>query len=211
MYLCWWNFLIQVLDSQLERTRIFQRETAGSVKIKTKGQYKNRIMQSCNCDDSMLGYVIVERTSSWFVHSVTDKMLRVASPYRSIARFAKHVPCLTESFHENVNAGGRRSAFCFRKAFDSVGDHYTSRVHVSSAASFHPVNAYVGQCFPSGVQGRRQPKFFLQRLLIEEFNFRCCWDKQEEYEEAIWDTHLYFVTLTVEFYVLNLLFLLNFL
>lgn len=149
MYLCWWNFLRQVLDSQLERTRIFQRETADSVKIKTKGQYKNRIeMQSCNCDDSMLGYVIVERTSSRFVHSVTDKMLRVASPYRSIARFAKHVPCLTESFHENVNAGGRRSAFCFRKAFDSVGDHYTSRVHVSSAASFHPVNASISVFHP---------------------------------------------------------------
>lgn len=113
-----------------------------SARMKTEGKYKNRIMQSCGCDDSMLNYVIVERTSSRFVHSVTDKMLRVASPYRSIARFAKHVPCLTESFHENVNAGGRRFAFCFRKAFDSVGDHYTSRVHISSAASFHPVNAY---------------------------------------------------------------------
>lgn len=70
-------------------------------------------------------------------------------------------------FTGTSNAGGRRSAFCFRKTFDSVGDHYTSRVHVSSATSFHPVNAHVGQCFPSGVQGRRQPKFLLQHLLAQ--------------------------------------------
>lgn len=80
--------------------------------------------------------------------------------------------------------GPRDSAFCFRKAIDSVGDHYTSRVHVSSTTSFHPVNAYVGQCFPFGVQGRRQPKFLLQHLLAEQFNFRCCWDKEEKYEEV---------------------------
>ena len=67
--------------------------------------------------------------------------------------------------------GPRRSAFCFRKAIDSVEDHYTLRVYVSSTTSFHPVNAYVGQCFPFGVQGRRQPKFLLQHLLAEQFNF----------------------------------------
>jgi len=93
-----------------------------------------------------------------FIQSRTT--LRVASSYQSIARFAKHVPCLAESFHENTNAGGRRFAFCFRKAFDSVGDHYTSRVHVSSATSFHPINAYVSAFHPECKVGFDQNFFY---------------------------------------------------
>lgn len=101
----------------------------------------NLFMESRSCDDSTLDYVIVERGESrhdLFIQSRT--MLRVASLYRSIVRFAKHVPCLAESFHENVNAGGRRSAFCFRKAvrFGRRSLHFTCACLIS----FHPVDAY---------------------------------------------------------------------
>jgi len=92
--------------------------------------------------------------------------------YVSVSRinrtFRKAHPWLAKSFHVNINAGGRRFAFCFRKAFDSVGDHYASRVQTSST-SFHRVN--VGQCFPSGVQGRHQPKILLRRLRPESSIF----------------------------------------
>lgn len=50
----------------------------------------------------------------------------------SIEGFAKH-SWPAEWFHMGINAGGRRFAFCFRKAFDSVGDHYASRPHTSSS------------------------------------------------------------------------------
>lgn len=99
--------------------------------------------------------------------SLIMTMLRITScRMHKLQRFAR-LGIQSDLARIARNAGRRGVAFCFRKTFDSVEDHFTE--HASSHASFHPVNAYVGQCFPSGVQGR--PKFLLRCFPARDCNF----------------------------------------
>lgn len=164
-----------------------KRETVLSVGMKTERKEqkcKNRtnlFIQSYSCVMILRRITLLwsERdlvTTCSFSHG----QYYVSLPHIDQSRVSQST-FLAESFHETVNAGGRRSAFCFRKAFDSVGEHYTSRVHVSSAASFHPVNAYVGLSIRSARSTSAKISF---TRLLKSLIFGT-WDKEKKYAEAI--------------------------
>jgi len=67
-------------------------------------------------------------------HSVTCHSAVSIRPFRKACSASQN-----DSAGHHRGAGGRRFAFCFRKAFDSVEDHYAPRARLI-ATSFHPIN-----------------------------------------------------------------------